>query len=203
MLQDGHKIEDIKKSVIHLLTPFVHDKDFLNKNAVSALANEATCIGQLMSKPRWEKLLVDAFEVRNTSLNKNKDKAIDVMAQFEVSIREAQAKYSLQIIFENIRDDYELDEYAFELFRIIGALIESVIQPFIREYYCLLLICHDKDFDIASVMKSDFGRIINNIEDLNSSDSFTKPHPWGIRINQWRNIAQHHSYSVSDGLVLA
>jgi len=203
MVQDGHSSEDIKSSVIHLLTPFVQDIDFLEKNAVSLLANEATCIGQLMSKPRWKTLLVDAFEVRNSSLDKDKQKAIDVMANFEPSIREAQAKYSLQIIFENIREDYELDEYAFELFRIIGALIESVIQPFLREYYCLLLICHDRDFDIASVIKSDFGRIINNIEELNSSDSFTKPYPWGIRINQWRNIAQHHSYSVSNDLVLA
>lgn len=203
LYESGHSPASVKSAVIQILDDYVIDKEFLYTYAVSLLANEAICIANLRSKTRWKELIDRAFEVRKNALANNHKEVIEVMVCFELAIREAQERYSLQIIFENDKTDYDIDEYAFEMFRMIGALTESVIQPFLKEYYCLLQICHGKTPDIDKVNKMDFGRVVNAIEELDVNDIFTKPYPWNVRINQWRNIAQHHSFTTGNEIITA
>ena len=88
------------------------------------------------------------------------------------------------------------------MFRMIGALTESTIQPFIKELYCLATIRSGVPESPSDILGSDFGNVVNQLEKLLSSPAVIAPPPWGIRINQWRNIAQHHSYEVREGAIV-
>lgn len=203
LYEEGYSTQDIKNGVIELLNPYIIDKIFLNEYAVSLLANEAICISQLCTKKKWKSMFETIFTLRNNSILKNKDKAFKVMGIFEPLIREAQQKYSLQIIFENSKEDFNLDEYAFELFRLIGTLIESVIQPFIKEYYCLVLIFYNKEFETNKILNMDLGQIITNLEELILDTTITRQGSFNIKISQWRNISQHYSYKVENHTIIA
>lgn len=195
-LQGGVPLDYLKSSIIDVLDPYVQDKELLREQAVSVLANEALCIANLSVRPEWKQLLECAFEIRNSAISCNRPLAVQTICDFEVCIREAQKKYSMQILFEQSKDGLNTEEYAFEMFRLIGGLIESTIQPFIKEIYCLSAINKNQPVDSKSVIVADFGKIIEQFDRLNSFPSLISPGVWGVRINQWRNIAQHHSFSV-------
>ncbi|MCE1241949.1 hypothetical protein [Oryzomicrobium sp.] len=203
LLDAGATPAQVKEAIIALLSPYVADKELLRQLAVTVLANEAACIGQLSSRPDWKSLLDLAFSIRKGAIETNKSKSFETIAAFEVPIREAQRKYSLQIVFEQSKEGLGNDEYAFEVFRIIGALIESTIQPFVKELYCLFLIGKGLSVDSATVLHTDFGKIAGQFEKLLDDSSLLSPPPWNIRLNQWRNIAQHHSYIVSGKSIVA
>ncbi|MES3007305.1 MAG: hypothetical protein V4751_05995 [Pseudomonadota bacterium] len=202
-LKGGVALADLKSSIVDVLDPYVQDKELLWKQAVSLLANEALCIANLNVRPEWKQLLVKSFEIRNSAISKNQSLAYQAICEFEACIREAQRKYSMQILFEQSKDGLNIEEYAFEMFRIIGGLIESTIQPFIKEIYCLSAINLGQSADCKSVIEADFGKVIEQFNRLNSFPDLLTPGTWGVRINQWRNIAQHHSFSVSGEKIIA
>lgn len=203
LLDAGAAPSQVKEAIVALLYPYVIDKDLLQQLAVPVLANEAICVGQLSSRPDWKALLDGAFSIRNRAISADKPKSFEVICFFEAPIKEAQRKYSLQIVFEQSKDDLHIDEYAFEMFRLIGALIESTIQPFLKELYCLALVANGMPFDSSAVLRADFGRIVEQFEKLLDDSNFLSPSPWNVRLNQWRNIAQHHSYTIAGKNIVA
>ena len=86
---------------------------------------------------------------------------------------------------------------------MIGSLIESTIQPFIKELYCLAAIANGRSIDPSSVVAADFGKAVDGLDRLLGNNNFLSPEPWGVRLNQWRNIAQHHSYKAENDLITA
>jgi hypothetical protein len=195
-LKGGIALAELKESIVDVLNPYVRDKELLWKQAVSVLANEALCIANLNVRTEWKDLLVKSFEIRDSAILKDQLLAYKIICDFELSIREAQRKYSMQILFEQSKDGLNTDEYAFEMFRLIGGLIESTIQPFIKEIYCLAALNAGQNEDTKAVIKADFGQVIEQFSRLNCFPGLLTPGTWDVRINQWRNIAQHHSFSV-------
>ena len=203
LLDAGATPAQVKEAIIALLSPYVEDKELLRQLSVTVLANEAACVGQLSSRPDWKSLLDLAFFIRRGAIKTNKIKSFEIITAFEIPIEQAQKKYFLQIIFEQSKKGLNNDEYAFEMFRLIGALIESTIQPFMKELYCLSLIGKGLPVDPATVLRTDFGRIVEQFEKLLDDSCFLSPPPWNVRLNQWRNIAQHHSYVVRGESIVA
>jgi hypothetical protein len=89
------------------------------------------------------------------------------------------------------------------MFRLIGSLIESTIQPFIKEIYCLAEINAGQPKNTQTVIDADFGQIVEQFNRLNCFPALLTPGGWGVRVNQWRNIAQHHSFSVTGEMIEA
>lgn len=96
-----------------------------------------------------------------------------------------------------------LDEYAFELFRNIGGLIESTLQPYLKEFYCLTCISNGIPVSADTAQNEDFGRVIAKLEKMIPLPNLVAPAPWGLRLNQWRNISQHHTYKVVEDKIVA
>jgi hypothetical protein len=203
LLDSGATPDQVKEAIVALLQPYVLDKELLQELAVSVLASEAICVGQLSSRPDWKTLLDSAFLIRERAIAVDKARSFEVICFFEAPIKEAQRKYSLQIVFEQSKEGLHLDEYAFEMFRLIGALLESSIQPFLKELYCLALVANGLPVDPPVISRTDFGRIVEQFEKLLNDPHFVSPPPWNVRLNQWRNIAQHHSYKIDGENIVA
>lgn len=110
LLEAGATPSQIKKVVLALLDPYIVDKDLLRQLAISVLANETVCVGQLSSRLDWMALLYAAFLIRERAISVDKARSFEVFCFFKESIREAQRKYSLQIVFEQSKDDLHIDE---------------------------------------------------------------------------------------------
>ncbi|HBX54959.1 hypothetical protein [Pseudomonas sp. UBA2684] len=199
----GASPNQVKAAVIQLLNPYVTDKTRLHELAVSALAGEAISVARLSSQQDWKAILDTCFAIREKAIAVDDRRAFELMSYFESAITEAQKQYSLLVVFEVPKDDLALDEFSFELFRTLGVLIESSIQPYIKEIYCLQIASAGGIVDPIAVAAEDFGQVCEKLEKLLKDATFLTPDPWGVRVNQLRNIAQHHSYRVQGNSVVA
>jgi len=170
---------------------------------VHFLAGEAINVAHLSSRQDWKDILDRLFLIREKAITANRERSFEVMAHFEPAIQEAQRNYALQVIFEVPKDELSLDEFAFELLRTLGTLIESNLQPYVKELYCLLVLAHGENVDEAATAAKDFGDICERLEKILNDTSILTPAAWGVRVNQWRNIAQHHSYSIQGDAIAA
>jgi len=48
----------------------------------------------------------------------------------------------------------------------------------------------------------DLGALVNELMQATDCTQLLAPPPWGIRLNQWRNIAYHHTAHVREGIIL-
>lgn len=196
-LREGFTPSQIKEGIIALLDPYIHDKEVLEDLAVNHLAGEAICMTRLLSRRTWQDMFEFVLKTREDAISKSKQEAYEALVFFQSSIIETQRKYALQMEFEIVKDNLDLDEFAFELFRNIGSVIESTIQPFLKEFHCLLLIANGKSVNPSVVAQMDLGIVVDqSLRKLSDSDLLA-PAPWSVRLNQWRNTAQHHTFNVS------
>lgn len=192
----------VKAAILRLLSPYVRDQDRLAQYAASHLAGEAIAIGRLSSSPERLSILERCFAIREAAIAVDATRAYEVAGYFEHEILEAQKSYGLLVSFELLKDELSLEEVAFELLRSLGTLIESNLQPYLKELHCLVTIGAGAPIDLNSVSRADFGQVCEWIQKALGDTSLLTPPPWGIRINQWRNIAQHHSFSCDNEMVL-
>lgn len=200
---EGASPDQVKDAVIQLLDPYVPDKTRLHELAVSALAGEAISIARLSFRQDWKAILDLCFAIRERAIAFNDQRAFELMGYFELPIAEAQRSFSLLVVFEVPKDDLTLGEFAFELIRTLGTLIESTLQPYIKELYCLQVTSSGGTVDPVIVAAEDFGQVCEKLDKLLQDTTFLTPEPWGVRINQLRNIAQHHAYAIKGDSIIA
>lgn len=199
----GATPDQVKEAIVALLQPHVADEAVLRDFATSVLATDAICVGVLSSRADWKALLDRCFDIRNRAIEKNKKLAFSALNFFQHAIVSAQGSYTNLVLFEVSKSDLTLDEFAFELIRTIGFLIESNLKPYIKELYCLSMIASGKSPDLNEIAIEDFGRTCERFKQEVIEDSFLVLAPWGVRINQWRNVAQHNSYEVAGESIVA
>lgn len=199
----GATPDSVKEAVVSLLSPYIRDKSQLQKLAVSELAVEAIVIGQLSSRKDWKRILDQCFDIRERAIKVNEHQAFLVTAHFEQMIREAKSSFALLVVFEVPKDKLDLNEFTFELFRTLGGLIETNIQPYIKELYCLHEVASGTFPDLSLLASEDFGQVCERFQKVLHDNTLLRPEPWGLRLNQWRNIAQHHSHTVTENSILA
>ena len=202
-LRDGLSPDQIKQDIIALLDPYVSDKELLSERAVDLFSIDAVSVGRLSAHPEWKLLFDFAVVVRREAMAIDEQEAAAIMAYFQAPIQATQSKFALQVVFEQVKENLTLDEYAFELFRNIGSLIESTIQPFLKEFYCLASLREGLPVVPATTLLEDFGKVVVELEKLIPLPGLVAPDPWGLRLNQWRNIAQHHTYKINGGQIVA
>ncbi len=82
-------------------------------------------------------------------------------------------------------------------FRDIGDFLEGSFQVFSRFVLACLYIADNKNPD--HVRQMSFGQCVSEILDISKLGHLYKLAPWNITLSQWRNIANHNSYSFDHG----
>ena len=191
----GIPINQIKDLVIELLDPYVFDKTFLREYAMTALAAEAVNVGRIVARPDWASMLANLVVFRADVWRANQGGSIDTIVANYDKIEECYERVSSYALMEIPKADLEMREFAFECFRNIGTIAESCIFPHLRE---LLGLCNRQFSTLAAVHAKDFGEIVRDLGDFYIDKRLIMPAPWGISLSQWRNMAQHHDYKVTD-----
>jgi len=199
----GATPDQVEEAIVALLQPYVPDQAALRRLAISALATDAICVGVLSSRGDWKAMLDRCFDIRNRAVATDKKLTFEALAFFQRGILSAQASYTKLVLFEVPKNELTLDEFAFELIRTIGFLIESNLKPYIKELYCLSVIASGRSIDLNEILTEDFGKTCEKFKQEMIEESFLAPAPWGVRINQWRNVAQHNSYEVIGDSIVA
>lgn len=189
----GYSKEEIKAHILTILEPEFDNPEILVRYGIDLLAVETINVTKVRAND-WSSQLYDkSMEARRSLLANDKNICAEVCSKWEADIGKALTFYWSSIKFEHSKDDLPIDEYAYELFRNIGGLIEGTLQIYLKELLHITLCANGESSSYSEVSSLSLGNVISKLsEKFGNSDIFTLS-PWMVPLNQWRNIAQHFS----------
>lgn len=197
----GYSIEEVRKEILDRLIPEFKNETILERYSLDLLAVEAVNIGRIRSL-EWTSDLFDlCIGIRRKYITNNPVDCAMTCALWEESIGKALSLYWSIGLLEYQEADLELEEFAYETFRIIGGVIEGVLQVYLKELLHITERLGGETLDFSDVESRDLGTTVRLIGEKAKISSFLTLSPWGVPLNQWRNIAQHYSVSTLDNIV--
>lgn len=194
--------EQYKQVIVHLLSPYFVNQDLLNEFAIDFLAPEAVNLARVNDDPWTKEMFSKVLIEHQTAANLNSTSCFEGCASWHTEIRQASSKYVSAINLNANLERLSLEDYQYEVFRNIGALIEANIQPYLRELLLQNRICRGKSNPTEKLKTMSLGRVIDELYQFSNYNELFAPPPWGIRLNQWRNIAQHHQTRVENNKII-
>ena len=122
-------------------------------------------------------------------------------AESERAIAAATSEHWSLLYLELVKAELPLEEFRHEVLRNIGAFIESYLFPHLRELLIQVRLTRGKMPAYAQIARLKLGNVVNELHDTLGMPDLIAPPPWGIRLNQWRNIAQHYRSCVRGNLI--
>lgn len=201
-MESGMSPDEMKQSIVGVLEPFFHNQDILAEMALGALVSEAVNVAKLQNDDWAYDMFQHCLDVHRAAYSKSNDASLAASASWEEAIWHGLSTYWCAFHLEVPKDNLELDVFTFEAFRNIGALIESSIQPLLRALLHQIRIRDGIADADARLTKMDLGVVVNELIRTSGFADLFVPPPWNVQLNQWRNIAQHHSASVEDTVIV-
>jgi len=192
----------IKQGIVDLLSPYFIDQKILNKLSVELLAPEAVNVSKIENDVWAKAMFMNILNEYRQAAVSDKNICFESCANWEVKIQHGISEYWSGFYLETDKSELPLEDFKYEVFRNIGMLIEACMQPFLKELLVQVRIRRGKINPEIGVEDMDLGLAIGELFDTSGYPELVAPPPHGIRLNQWRNMAQHHKTRVENGLII-
>lgn len=198
----GFSISEIRSAVKDTLAPFLRSQEILQSEMVYHLAGEAINIRRISQAPAGLDFLRRILDSYWNAYHANADACTSVIAEMEQSIEGGKRKFISIALLERDKDGMDTEILAHEVFQMIGSTIEGPIRPYLNELLSLFHL-HDKTYIPESTTKMTLGEVVTALQLKLTGTFFLQPGNYGVSLNQWRNIAQHLSFTVVDDQIKA
>lgn len=197
MFQQGLEIDEIRLSAISILDKYFDNKTVLEKHIMNSLMPEVVNCVRLKEDTALFNTFEEVIDIFKKAKIVDSLRCFNAFAFWETFNNESIYKFWNIHNTQIDKSDLEIEEFAYECFREIGALIEGCIKNYLKIILHSLYIINNNQKDENHINNLDLGKLINEINQINGTNnlcSITKPYSWNIPLSQWRNIAYHHSY---------
>lgn len=198
----GHTIEEIKSSVIKTLAPYFENTAMLDRYGIDLLTAEAVNVAKIRNADWASRLFDQCLNIRRHYLVNDPDGCAKTCASWEEAIGKALSLYWSAVRLEHEKADLPLDEFAYELFRNIGGLIEGTLQVYLKELLHLAQRSQGESVTFADIDTLDLGATVRLVGEKADIAPYLTLRPWNVPLNQWRNIAQHYSMDSSGSSIV-
>jgi hypothetical protein len=191
-----------KANIIRVLRAYFDDGSALTKAAVE-FAPEAVNV-RAIKRMKWSKDLLNlTFQLYRLSAKRNEPFCFDASRFWEYRIEKGMSSYWSGLSLARDLNALGLHDFTFETFRTIGHLIESVLQPHLKELLLQARITVGTYDPPESVVRLDLGLVVGELIENFGFRKYLAPWPWMVSLNQWRNIAHHFSMRVEGDLIVS
>jgi hypothetical protein len=194
--ENGIKSEDIKQGIIETLAPYFQNHDRLVKYSMTWLITGWVNFLKLQQS-KWH---LDNFEkvlkLFNDAKSCDKNHCISIIVEWLPEINQSISRFWSFKNMERNSNDLILDDYLQENLRLIGQLLEGVIKSYLKLTLELNRLTRGKQYSAAETLSMDLGIVIDELISTTNFSGLFSPPPWNLKLNQWRNIAYHHSAKV-------
>lgn len=203
MADAGMTPAQIKSFVLETLRPFFVNWNHLEEYAIDVLAAEAVSIARAQQHDPWMyDALRHALNLYRRAAIVDPEAAFELCSEHEPSVAASLADYWSALYLEEDKTDLDLHEFKYEVFRNIGSIVEISIQPLLRDILAQVRVGRGKKISFSQIERLTLGNVVDQLHSSASLPELTAPSPWGIRLNQWRNMAQHHRSRVEGDTVV-
>jgi len=187
----GATPDDIKQGVVDSLSPYFTNQTILDEMAVNVLMGDAIEFVRISQNQAIFELFEYALQAHQQARARNLGECLRACADWLPAIYEGLSIYWNQLHLELDKDMLDLEEFVHECLRNIGSVIEGAMNPVVRELLQQERIIRGNRPALQEISTLSLGNVIDELMRLSANPSLFAP--LGVRVNQWRNIAQHFS----------
>ncbi len=126
----------------------------------------------------------------------------DVAEIIALTQRVAPEKENLMwTINKTVKSSSELHDEVYAIMRLIGDVLEISVKYIINEIFALLKL-NNTSIDYKDLCKVNFGSAVQSILNAKKLEPILKTRPIKIKLSEWRNIAYHHTYEITDNNIV-
>jgi len=195
LAQKGLSPAEFKTQIIEAFAPYFTNHDLLERFAIDVLPAEAVNLGKVRSSPVAQIAFDHARALYLSSERRHREAAYRCFAHAETYVAAGRSEFWSLCYLERPTNALGLHEFKHEIFRAIGTLVESCLQPILRDLLGQLRISRGRDVEYEALLPLPLGNIVGKLHDVTGSEIYAFG-PWAVRLNQWRNMAQHYRTSV-------
>lgn len=193
--------EQSKANLIEVLRPHFENEAVLDRLAV-LLAPEAVNLREIEQDPPAQLL----YKKVQAEYRKARDVSADLCFEgcriWEQKVLDGTAEYWSALRLNVDLASLTIHDFKFESFRIIGLLIEAVMQPALRALLFQARVAARRPQPSHQLDWLDLGVVVEELSSEFGYVQYLTPQPWDIPLNQWRNLAQHYSTKVEGNRIV-
>jgi hypothetical protein len=186
----------IKSLIVDTLDPYFEDKEFLREKAIDSLSAEAANVGKIGQDVKAEKWLRQLLEIHRQARNASAELCFETIGHWDQAIAHGRDEFWSAALMERDLLTLPLDDFKFEVFRTIGTVIEACLQPLLKALLAQVRISRGDLHPNKNLADIELGKVVDELFAKLPDQEIVAPAPWKIRLNQWRNMAQHHKTHV-------
>lgn len=194
--------DEVKRNIIELFSPYIRDADLLDRIAIGALAPLVPLVARVGSQDWSFDLFEFAFFSHRRAIEANGNDAVAATSAWFPQMLRSRRLYWTLMYVELDKRDLDTDEFVFECARNLGTLIEGVSKPFLMHLLHHVTIGAHESTSFDEINAMDLGKVAEQLERQSGNRYLLSPPPWRLRLNQWRNIAQHLSITLDGDAIV-
>lgn len=187
--------------ILGTLLPEFEHPDTLNRYGLDLLTVESVNVQRVRSQSWSGELYDTCLKIRRRCLASKQEECARVCGEWLEPISSALALYWSAVHLEHFKSDLPLEDFAYELFRNIGALIEGTLQTYLKEMLHITKTLNDVTASFDDVSQLSLGAVIQQLDATAEFKDLLVIPRWPVPLNQWRNIAQHYSLRADGGAI--
>jgi hypothetical protein len=185
----GYGPDDIKAALLALFAPYSQNPDALRAYVVDYMVADAISLASIGDSAWALQILEEALRVQRLSIAADRDLALRAMAHRLAAVSAGLDIYWSQYHLSHGLHQLELEEFVHESLRLIGTLIEGVMKPLLYALAHHVQIGKGRRPIAQAIDTMTLGNVLDLlVREASSANVYSIR---GVRLNQWRNIAQH------------
>jgi len=202
MIQRGLKPEDIKEAVIEILSPYFENKRLVEYHAIELLAPESVILARLQNNHLFLTGFENCLAIYRSAKAANSQSCFESLAWWQPQVVLSLSKFWTILHLEIDKRNLEIEEFLHECLRNIGDITEGLTKPYLKILYHQLKITQGRVISPKKVDSLNLGQVVNELVKRSTLASLLVFPPWNIPLNQWRNIAYHHSAEIQNNEIV-
>ncbi len=202
LIESGMNLEEIKESVIESLEPYFDNKDILEQFAIETLVPESVNLLKLQKENWFFRKFEKCLDTYRSAKAKDTQSCFKSCVLWQPQILQSLSKYWSVLYLEIDKNNLEIEEFLHECLRNIGDIIEGLTKPYLKALLHQIRIANGIKTVLEDIDSLDLGIIVNKLKQESGYAELFMPPPWNITLNQWRNIAYHHTARIENSKII-
>ncbi len=200
IIQLGRSPEEIKTQMLLVLDPYFSNKKNLIDLIIPCLVGDFHEFLKI-SETSYFVYFQDCLTTFNRAKLLDPDHCFEGIANFELQMNNAVGIY--WSVYFSHRDFFDLsdEDFLYNALLKIGELCEAILKPFLKFLLYQVKITVGETSNFEQINNMSLGDTIDELIKDSGYPEFFRPEPKKIKLNDWRNIAYHHSANIRDSLI--
>lgn len=196
MAEGGLTPEQIREAAVEQLEPYFENREALVRQVSDVLLPDAITVARLEMTGWGAEMLAHCLETHRAAKSVAPTESFEAVRSWFLPTMQGLSAFWSQYHLQHDLDELELEEFVHECKQLIGTTVEGVMKPQLKLLLHQLRLSRRRPVTAAQLDALRLGSVVDELATHSGYPELFAPPPWGLRLHDWRNVAQHHSTAV-------